>query len=189
LDRDLVEQAQHGDRDAFAILARTHGDRLMAIAQRILRDVGRAEDVVQQTLDALEDLAGKSIAVEPGLAAEADVRAASDGLVAAGKPAIKIVTVTRSDEAWVEELTQGRIDALAGDSVHATYHAPLPPYAGKAEVGGPAINPQPIGIAIRKDDVGMKEAVVAAIDAIYADGTMTAIVAKWGVTDAVELLR
>jgi hypothetical protein len=43
LDRDLVEQAQHGDRGAFAILARTHGDRLMAIAQRILRDVGRAQ--------------------------------------------------------------------------------------------------------------------------------------------------
>lgn len=50
MDRDLIEQAQHGDRDAFAILARTHGDRLIAIAQRILRDLGRAEDAVQQTL-------------------------------------------------------------------------------------------------------------------------------------------
>jgi RNA polymerase sigma-70 factor (ECF subfamily) len=50
LDRDLVELAQHGDREAFAILARTRGDRLMAIGQRILRDVGRAEDAVQQTL-------------------------------------------------------------------------------------------------------------------------------------------
>ena len=50
MDRDLVEQAQSGDREAFAILARSHGDRLMAIAQRILRDVGRAEDAVQQTL-------------------------------------------------------------------------------------------------------------------------------------------
>ena len=50
MDRDLVEQAQRGDREAFAILARTHGDQLMAIAQRILRDVGRAEDAVQQTL-------------------------------------------------------------------------------------------------------------------------------------------
>jgi len=50
LDRDVVEQAQRGDREAFGILARTHGDRLMAIAQRILRDAGRAEDAVQQTL-------------------------------------------------------------------------------------------------------------------------------------------
>ena len=50
MDRDLVEQAQHGDREAFAVLVRTRGDRLMGIAQRILRDVGRAEDAVQQTL-------------------------------------------------------------------------------------------------------------------------------------------
>jgi len=42
--------AQGGDREAFATLARIHGDRLMAIAYRILRDVGRAEDAVQQTL-------------------------------------------------------------------------------------------------------------------------------------------
>ena len=50
VDRDLVEQAHRGDREAFAILARTHGDRLIALAQRILRDLGRAEDAVQQTL-------------------------------------------------------------------------------------------------------------------------------------------
>ena len=50
MGRDLVEQAQRGDQEAFAILARSHGDRLMSIAQRILRDVGLAEDAVQQTL-------------------------------------------------------------------------------------------------------------------------------------------
>jgi RNA polymerase sigma-70 factor, ECF subfamily len=50
VDRDLVELAQRGDREAFAILARTSADRLFAVAQRILRDVGRAEDAVQQTL-------------------------------------------------------------------------------------------------------------------------------------------
>jgi RNA polymerase sigma-70 factor (ECF subfamily) len=50
LDRDLVDQAQRGDREAFAILAQTHGDRLVGIAHRILRDLSRAEDAVQQTL-------------------------------------------------------------------------------------------------------------------------------------------
>jgi len=50
VDRDLVDLAQRGDREAFAVLARTSADRLFAIAQRILRDVGRAEDAVQQTL-------------------------------------------------------------------------------------------------------------------------------------------
>jgi RNA polymerase sigma-70 factor (ECF subfamily) len=50
VDRDLVEQAQHGDREAFAILARTRGDVLFGIARRILRDVHLAEDAVQQAL-------------------------------------------------------------------------------------------------------------------------------------------
>ena len=50
MDRDLVEAAQQGDREAFASLARARGDRLFALAQRILRDIDRAEDAVQQTL-------------------------------------------------------------------------------------------------------------------------------------------
>jgi len=50
VDRDLVIAAQRGDREAFAILARTHSDRLYAIAQRILRDAGLAEDALQQAL-------------------------------------------------------------------------------------------------------------------------------------------
>ena len=50
MDRDLFERAQRGDREAFAILARSSADRLFAVSHRILRDVGRAEDAVQQTL-------------------------------------------------------------------------------------------------------------------------------------------
>ena len=46
----LVERAKAGDEEAFASLARGAGDRLLAIAFRILRDLGLAEDAVQQTL-------------------------------------------------------------------------------------------------------------------------------------------
>jgi RNA polymerase sigma factor (sigma-70 family) len=46
----LVELARAGDEEAFASLARAAGDRLLAIAYRILRDLGLAEDAVQQTL-------------------------------------------------------------------------------------------------------------------------------------------
>jgi hypothetical protein len=35
----------------------------------------------------------------------------------------------------------------------------------------------------------MKAAVAPAIDVMYADGAMQGIVAKWGLTDAVELLK
>ena len=50
MDRTLVQAAQGGDRDAYAVLARTDGDRLYALAWRILRDPGLAEDAVQQAL-------------------------------------------------------------------------------------------------------------------------------------------
>ena len=50
MHRALVDLARQGDEEAFADLARVVGDRLMAIAYRILRDVDRAEDAVQQTL-------------------------------------------------------------------------------------------------------------------------------------------
>jgi RNA polymerase sigma-70 factor (ECF subfamily) len=50
VERALVELARQGDEEAFASLARMAGDRLMAVAYRILRDVDRAEDAVQQTI-------------------------------------------------------------------------------------------------------------------------------------------
>jgi RNA polymerase sigma-70 factor (ECF subfamily) len=50
VERAIVELAREGDEEAFASLIRMAGDRLMAIAFRILRDVDRAEDAVQQTI-------------------------------------------------------------------------------------------------------------------------------------------
>lgn len=50
MDRTLVEAARSGDEEAFASIARGSADRLFAVAHRILRDVGRAEDAVQHTL-------------------------------------------------------------------------------------------------------------------------------------------
>jgi RNA polymerase sigma factor (sigma-70 family) len=50
VDRDLVEAARGGDREAYVDLIRPRFGRLFAIAQRILRDVDRAEDALQDTL-------------------------------------------------------------------------------------------------------------------------------------------
>ena len=46
---DLVDRAKRGDKEAFTGLVLQLGDRLYAIAYRILRDSARAEDAVQQT--------------------------------------------------------------------------------------------------------------------------------------------
>ena len=50
MDRDLVERARKGDREAFAILVHQVSDGLYAIAWRILRDSGLAEDALQNAL-------------------------------------------------------------------------------------------------------------------------------------------
>src|SRR4029077_8371062 len=50
MDTDLVTRAQGGDEGAFASLAAAIGDRLHAVAFRILRDTDLAEDGTQQAL-------------------------------------------------------------------------------------------------------------------------------------------
>ena len=50
MDRNLVDVARHGDREAFAILVHPVSDQLYAIAFRILRDPGMAEDALQNAL-------------------------------------------------------------------------------------------------------------------------------------------
>ncbi len=50
MDRDLVEQARRGDRAAFTVLVHQVSDPLYAVAYRILRDAGLAEDALQNAL-------------------------------------------------------------------------------------------------------------------------------------------
>ena len=50
MDRDVVERARSGDREAFADLVHQVSDTLLGVARRILRDPGLAEDVLQNTL-------------------------------------------------------------------------------------------------------------------------------------------
>jgi len=50
VDTDLVVRAQHGDKGAFALLATEIGDRYLAVARKILRDIDLAEDATQQAL-------------------------------------------------------------------------------------------------------------------------------------------
>lgn len=50
VQRELVIRAQHGDTDAFSVLAAGAIDRLHGIAYRILRDPDRADDATQRAL-------------------------------------------------------------------------------------------------------------------------------------------
>jgi RNA polymerase sigma-70 factor (ECF subfamily) len=48
--QDLVDQARHGDREAFDVLMHEVIDRLYSIARLVAQDTDIAEDAVQETL-------------------------------------------------------------------------------------------------------------------------------------------
>jgi RNA polymerase sigma factor (sigma-70 family) len=59
MDTDLVVLAQHGDKEAFGLIAARIADRFLALSRRILRDIDLAEDATQQALLAMwQDLPG-----------------------------------------------------------------------------------------------------------------------------------
>ncbi len=136
----------------------------------------------------LEDLSGKSVAVQLGTTNKDALDAANVKLKAAGKALIEIKTYQQDTDGFLQ-LSLGRVDAYSGDSPVVAYYNSKPENAGKFEIGGNPIDPAAIGIAVTKDNTALRDAVKAAIDAMYADGTMKAIVAKWGMTNAVVLLQ
>ncbi len=141
-----------------------------------------------KNIHTLDDLSGKSVAVQLGTTNADALAAANTALVAAGKAKIDIQTY-QADTDGFQQLALGRVDAFSTDSPVVAYYNSKPENAGKFEVGGTPIDPAAIGIAMRKDDTGMKAALQAAIDSFYADGTLKSIVDKWGMTNAVVMLK
>ncbi len=135
-------------------------------------------------LSTLANLSGKRVSVESGTTNRDFLAAQSAKLTKAGKKAITIVTFPKDTDA-ASALKAGRVDAYFGDSPVVVYYANRD---HSFAVGGSPINPIPIGIAIRKGDP-LKAATQKALNALYANGTMKKIVAKWGMSSAVTLLK
>ena len=155
----------------------------LKVGQGLLVPVGNPKN-----LKTLDDLSGKTVAVQLGTTNKDALDAENAKLSAAGKPKIEIQTFQADTDAF-QQLKLGRVDAYSTDSPVVAYYNSLPENAGKFEVGGTPIAPIAIGVAVRKTDTDLKAAVQAAIDGMYADGTMKKIVDIWGMTNAVEFLK
>jgi len=135
-------------------------------------------------LGSLASLSGKSVSVESGTTNRDFLAAQSAKLVKKGKKAITIKTFPKDTDA-AAALKAGRVDAYFGDAPVVVYYVTK----DKAlQVAGSPIAPIAIGIAIRKGDP-LKAATQKAIAAIIGNGTMKKIVAKWGMTHAVTLIK
>jgi polar amino acid transport system substrate-binding protein len=122
----------------------------------------------------LASLAGKSVSVEVGTTNKDFLDAESKKLQKQGKPAIKVQSFPKDTDA-AAALKTGRVDAYFGDSPVVAYY--IQKDHSFAFAGAP-VNPIPVGIALRKHDSN-EPLIRKAIKALYANGTMKRILAKW----------
>ncbi len=143
----------------------------LKIGQSFMVKKGNPENIT-----GIASLAGKSASVETGTTNKDFLDAQSKKLQGEGKKAIKVVTFPKDTDA-ANALKTGKVEAYFGDSPPVAYYVQTDPQS--FEVGGNPINPISVGIALRKSDTALQSAVLAAVAAMYSDGTMKQIVAKW----------
>jgi polar amino acid transport system substrate-binding protein len=151
----------------------------LKVGQSIMVKKGNPEHI-----STLASLSGKKVSVESGTTNRDFLAAQSAKLTKAGKKAISIVTFPKDTDA-AAALKAGRVDAYFGDSPVVVHYAATDK---SFAVGGSPVNPILIGIAIRKRDP-LRPATQKAINALYANGTIKKIVARWGMSHAVTLLK
>jgi polar amino acid transport system substrate-binding protein len=140
------------------------------VGQSVMVKAGNPEH-----LNSLSALSGKSVAVEVGTTNKTFLDEESKKLKKQGKKGINVTPFPKDTDA-AAALKTGRVDAYFGDSPVVAY------YVQKDKsfaFGGSPVNPILVGIAIRRDDATLKSGVQKAVDAMYKDGTMKKVLAKW----------
>ena len=123
---------------------------------------------------------GLTVAVQRTTVSETDdVRPKSEECIAAGKPAIEVLSYDTSDTA-ATALVLGRADAFSADS-------PVLSWAVERSDGrmveiGEMFQAAPYGFAVPKDSE-LGTALAAAMDQLIADGTYEQILAQWNITE------
>ena len=108
----------------------------------------------------------------------------SEACKAAGKPGITALQFPSNDRAY-SALAQGRADVLLTDAGVASYLAKMTP--DKVAVGFPIASDFVFGFAIAKSDHELRDALAASLQAMYAEGSLQALMSKWGFADAQQV--
>ena len=132
-----------------------------------------------QNLKTVSDLCGKAVGVQDGTVEHDDLIAAN-GAACKSNP-IQLTILTNQTDV-IQLLANKRVVATYQDSPVTDYYIKLNP--GQFEVGGSVVNAAPEGIAIRKGDTSMFNAVQAAFNQVKADGTYNSLFTKWQLSAA-----
>ena len=136
-----------------------------------------AEQEGGAVINTLDDLCGRTLALQKGTAQVDDAAAQQKACAAAGKPAIKIQTFPDQPGANLA-IVSGRADVGMTDSPVAAYQAKQS--GGQLVVVGEPYGTAPYGIALPKGSPLVKP-MHEAMKALIADGTYGEILAKYGI--------
>src|SRR5258708_30479618 len=132
------------------------------------------------------DLCGKNVGVQDGTTEQIELKTANAACVTAGKPAINVTTL-QDQTAVIQLLASNRVVATYQDSPLTDYYNKLNP--GQFTVGGSVVNAGPEGIAVRKGDTSMFNAVQTVFNQLKASGAYHSLILKWGFTsEAISLI-
>ncbi len=127
----------------------------------------------------VDDLCGKTVAVQRGTVQVEDLTARNEKCTQAGKPAINVSQFQAQTDVTLA-ITAKRAQAMLADS-------PVVDYAvaktnGQLESAGDAYDTAPYGIAVPKGDGKYAQAIQGAVQALMTDGTYKTILDKWNVS-------
>lgn len=129
-----------------------------------------------ENIKTTDDLCGKTVGVQDGTAELDDLNVATKKCTGAGKQAIKM-TVLKDQTDVIQLLVNHRVVVTYQDSPVTDYYLKQNP--GQFEVAGSIVNIAPEGIAVRKGDTSMLNAMQAAFTAAKSDGAYDQLFTKW----------
>jgi polar amino acid transport system substrate-binding protein len=143
----------------------------MSVGQAVMVPKGNPDGVTS-----LGKLSGKAVSVLVGTANRDRIAQENDQLKAQGKDPIDIQVFQKDSDAANAMIT-GKVDAYASDAPGVAYYSGK--YPDKFELAFPPIDEQPWGIATTRDATQLHDAIQQAVTAMYADGTLPAILKKY----------
>ena len=133
-----------------------------------------------KNIQSTDDLCGLAVGVQDGTIEQGVLQSSSDNCLEQDKPAINIIAL-QDQTAVIQLLANNRVVATYQDSPVTDYYAKQNP--DKYEVGGSVFAPGPEGIAVRKNDATMLNAIQTAYNQLKAAGTYQQLILKWGLAN------
>jgi polar amino acid transport system substrate-binding protein len=132
-----------------------------------------------QHISGIDDLCGHTVAAETGTTVTDYLKQVSQKCAASGKPPISVQTFLRDSDA-LEQLGLGHVQAYGTTLETGAYD--MSKSGGQFAFAGKPFGQIPTGIAVRKNDTQLQQAIAKAFSQIRSDGTYRSIMSKWGLS-------